>query len=553
MQGSHVSPAAPAEDRSRVALDFVQGLLLAPADDARTLGPLLADLARAFAAGAAGLAAWSGGEPPEPRAQGGEVPPGRWPWEEQPDWLDRLRGTAGALAARTAGGASWLAATVGSPDRPAWLLWLRAEGERAWTDADGAALVLAGQALRRRALAADGPAWARQLGPACRQLALEEFAGVVRRLAHDFGNLFTSILGFTELTLSQMSKGAPVHGYLAEAHRATQQGAALIGQLRLFSRRGPVPPLATSLALVATAEAERLRAEWGPGVELQLRLPPDLPPVQIDPDMLRQLLTPVLENAREAAGAAGTVTVSAAPAALAPADCLGLFGSPVPGPCVAVTVTDTGSGLAAEAAGRLFAQPFFSTKPRHRGLGLATAHGILAAHRGGLRLGPGPGGGTAVDLFLPAAAAPAETGALDPSAPARGERVLVVDDDPAVLRMVCTTLERAGYRVRSASGGDEALQAYTAPGGEPFQLVLSDVLMPRMSGVDLARSLLHHDARANVLFMSGHVSPDFARENLGSGQFDLLPKPFRAEGLLQAVRAALDREERRPAAAGAGR
>lgn len=548
MPASTLPAVPPAEGRGRAGLDFAQGLVLAPPHDPRGLGALLADLAGAFAATAAGLAAWAGNEPPEARVQAGEVPPGPWPWEEQPDLLDRLRGAAGAVTARSAGGASWLLAAAGLPDRPVWLLWLRAEGERAWAAQEGAALVLAGQALLRRASAAEGPEWARQLEPSCRQQALDEATTIIRRLAHDFGNLFTSILGFTELTLGQMPRESPLFGYLTEAHRATQQAAGLIGKMRLVSRRGPVPPAAASLALVAGAEAERLRAEWGPDAPLQLWLPPDLPPVRIDPDMLRQLLLPVLENAHEAAGPGGTVTLGAAATELAPADCLGLFGKPAAGPCVAVTVTDTGGGLAPGADRRLFAEPFLSTKPRHRGLGLATAHGILATYRGGLRLGPGPEGGTAVTLFLPADAAPAETSDPPPAGAAPGARVLVVDDDPAVLQLVCTTLERAGYRVRPASGGDEALQAYTAPGGEPFELVLSDVLMPRMSGVDLARNLLHHDADVKLLFMSGHVSPDFARENFGNWQFDLLTKPFRAEGLLRAVRSALDRDARRAAA-----
>jgi CheY-like chemotaxis protein len=117
---------------------------------------------------------------------------------------------------------------------------------------------------------------------------------------------------------------------------------------------------------------------------------------------------------------------------------------------------------------------------------------------------------------------------------------LVVDDDPMVLRLVTTTLEGEGYRVQTAHSGAEALRRYTSPGGDPFRLVLSDVVMPVMNGVDLARRLVQHDAAVNLLFMSGHVSADFAPENWGGASFPLLRKPFRPEGLLRAVRSALD-------------
>jgi CheY-like chemotaxis protein len=209
----------------------------------------------------------------------------------------------------------------------------------------------------------------------------------------------------------------------------------------------------------------------------------------------------------------------------------------------------------------LFAEPFYTGKARRRGFGLAVAYGLLSAHHGGLSIANGPRGGAVARILLPVAAVATglgQAGARDHQAAtpdqrpaAHDEKVLVVDDDPMILQFVSTTLEEAGYRVLAVASADEAVDRYAAAGPDPFRLVLSDVVMPRGSGVDLARRLLNHDANARILFMSGQVSPDFARQDFAEHEFDLLSKPFRPEGLLRAVRGALDRP-RPKAAVGSG-
>jgi CheY-like chemotaxis protein len=185
---------------------------------------------------------------------------------------------------------------------------------------------------------------------------------------------------------------------------------------------------------------------------------------------------------------------------------------------------------------QLLATPFFSTKPRHQGLGLAVVHGIVSMHRGGWSLGPGPGGGAVARVYLPLAG-----NGVQGAGNAKGsrEKVLVVDDDPGILQLVCATLERDGYRVQTAASGTEALEKFAAA-GEPFRLVLADVVMPRMSGLDLARRLFHLDARVNLLFMSAYGSPEPARDQRAGADIPVIQKPFRSEGLLRAVRSALD-------------
>jgi CheY-like chemotaxis protein len=403
--------------------------------------------------------------------------------------------------------------------------------------------VLTGQALVLKGLHAGGLSrWAEQLDRAARQHRLEDAALVAQRLAHDFGNVLTAVVGFSELSLGLLGPDAPCRPYAVEIHRAAQQGADLTRRLRWFSRRSTSRQGRSPLAEVTAQEEVRLRLVCGETLLLRLAVPPDLPPVACDADSLRTLLGAVLDNAREASPPGGAITLSARLAELCPADCFDLLGDPAPGAHVEVTVADEGAGLSTEVRQRLFAEPFLTTKPRHRGLGLAVVYGILRCHRGGLRMDPGHARGTVVRLYLPVAARCAATAS--PTAPpalSRGERLLVVDDDVMVLSVVCTALERAGYRIQGASSAAGALACYAAAGADPFHLVVSDVLMPQMNGVELARRLLGRHPGANLLFMSAQVSADFSQASLTGGPFEVLAKPFHPDTLLRAVRTALDR------------
>jgi CheY-like chemotaxis protein len=297
----------------------------------------------------------------------------------------------------------------------------------------------------------------------------------------------------------------------------------------------------------------RVRQGAGPAVRLEVCLPGDLPLVGLDIEQLRQVLAAVLDNAREAA-TSGTETlavirIAARALTIDAAACLDLYGDVRPGACVEICIEDNGPGICPEAQRALFAEPFFSTKSPRRGFGLAIAYGILYAHRGGLdvrSLDPAVDGtcGTLVRLIVPigsnssANIAPASAAA----SPPHGERLLVVDDDPMLLQFVARTLRRAGYRAESATRGEDALQAYAQAGSDSFRLVLTDVLMPGLSGVDLAHRLLQRDASVRVLFMTGQVSLDYLKQAFQGATFDVLAKPFRHDGLLRAVRKALDHQ-----------
>lgn len=530
-------PAGQAEgdDRARAALEFVHGLLCRAAQPPAA-AELLRELARAFGACAAGLAAPEGA-PVVRLREGQTTAPARWPWEEQPALAERLRRSAVAVALRTADGRSWLLTSVQSAAGAGWLLWLEAEGERDWTATESAALPLAGQAVARLAGTAEtaGIDWARALERAQLHDRLEVAAKLTGKLAHDFGNVLTGILGFAELSLSQLQPESLPHHYLKEVWQSAQQGAQWVQKLQAFSRRRAAPSPPASLSSVVALEQARVRAAWGADVALHVSLPADLPPVAVEGEALRTALAQLLDNARDAVTGTGVVTVSARVVELTEADCHALLGGAVPGPHVEVTVTDTGAGLSAETEQRLLRELFYSSKVRRRGLGLAVVYGVMQSYRGGLRFGPHPAQGTAVRLFLPAAAAPQAAG----PAPAGGAgRVLIVDDDPLVLRFISAVLEGAGLRTRAAAGGAEALSAY-ASASEPFALVLADVLMPQMSGYELARRLRRHDPGVNLLFISSEAGDPRGPQDDEAARYPSLAKPFRADGLLRAVRSAL--------------
>lgn len=235
-----------------------------------------------------------------------------------------------------------------------------------------------------------------------RRQRMEAAARVVHRLSHDFGNILTGILGFSELALTQQAgPDSAMQLYLTEIHRGAQSGAQYTDQLRLFARRQTTSKRSCRLADVLG----ELRGE---NVQYKLHLPADLPAVAVEPEALRQVLTIVLDNAREAIAGPGVIEISARTVPMDAKEAGELFGDVRPGTHVEIRIADNGSGLTPEAQRLLFAEPFFSTKSRKRGFGLAMAYGILTGHRGGLELLRRPEGGTIARLIVPvpAVAAP---------------------------------------------------------------------------------------------------------------------------------------------------
>jgi signal transduction histidine kinase/ActR/RegA family two-component response regulator len=530
-------------EQSRAVLDFLHGILCAPAGRQPDLREFLAGLARAFGARATGLANLADGVSQVYFGLSGETTPASQPWQDDPALLVRAREAQTALRFTAADTGLFLLTAICHSESTGWLLWVEGAGQAGWGDPEAAALALAGQVLAQRLVAAgERPRWAAQLERLARQRQLEAGARLTRNLAHDFGNVLTGILGFNELALSEkLPVNSTLRKYLAEVQQGAQRGKEFVDRLRVFAgNRDPAPAccdLAAVLAEVAAGQAEVDRA-----------LPTDLPLPAIDRENLRLVLGALLNNAREAVAAVGkgTIRVSARSLSLTEADCLDLYGASRPGPAVEITVVDDGRGLTADAERLLFAQPFFSTKLRHLGMGLALTFGILRVYRGGLSIRSRAEGGTVARLVLPVAAPRVSAVA---GAKEGGATILVVDDDHQIRAYVRAALEQAGFRVRAAAGVEEAFAAYVTA-IEPFGLVISDVLMADGSGVDLARRLFDHDREARVLLMSGQVGPAAVGTEFPGRIVDLLAKPFRPEALLELARATMERAALHPAQTG---
>jgi CheY-like chemotaxis protein/anti-sigma regulatory factor (Ser/Thr protein kinase) len=364
---------------------------------------------------------------------------------------------------------------------------------------------------------------------------LEHSAVITGRLSHEFGNYLTGIMGFTELSLAQVPADGLLHCYLQEVLQAAKEGAQWIRRLHLFCQRNPPKFWPTPLSCVLAEEEARLRMAGVQGLRWVTDLPRDLPLLDIDADALRTVLTELVNNTREAGNDQGTITFTARALELAQADCQELLGSVQPGYYVELALSDDGPGIAADVRAKLFREMFFSTKPRHRGLGFLVVYGLMQRFHGGLRLVASPGTGTIVQLYLRAAAIDGPT----PPGNQSGH-LLLVHTNPTLFESMRTVFESSGFRVSVATSSHTALSAYRNR-AEPFALVVTDVLMPQLSGLDLARRILDHDPKANFLFLhTQSASHGLAEEELLK-RFTLLRWPLEPRALLSAAQSALAR------------
>jgi two-component system, cell cycle sensor histidine kinase and response regulator CckA len=355
---------------------------------------------------------------------------------------------------------------------------------------------------------------------------LETVGKLAGGVAHDFNNLLSVVLNYAAFLQEELADHPEAVESLAEIRRAAEGGAALTGRLLAFSRRDPGRPETLDLRRVVDDVRRLLERTMGKDVQVAIHAPEELPPVTIDLHQLEQVLLNLAVNARDAMPGGGCLTIE-----LREEEGF-----------ACLEVRDTGTGMDDEVAQRAF-EPFFTTKPSGAGtgLGLATVYGIAIQAGGQVTLDSRPGEGTSVTVRLPPgrpAPPPAEPERPEPPA-AAGQTVLLVDDEDAVRAVAVRILEKHGYRVLEAAGGEEALKLYRGLDAAP-DLVITDVAMPRMSGLDLARSLADEpESPPPVVFVSGYsgasVSSPEALE-MGSG---FIQKPFSAESLLEAVGQAL--------------
>lgn len=372
---------------------------------------------------------------------------------------------------------------------------------------------------------------------------LESVGRLAGGIAHDFNNMLTVILGYGESVLGRLHQRDPLWHEVEEIVRAGKRSADLTRQLLAFSRRQPFQPELTSLNDVVRNLHRMLLRLVGEDVEVALDLTEGLPPVKIDPVQFEQVIMNLVVNARDAMPKGGRLTIRTALVELGVVP-VGMQGAAHGSGWVVLTVADTGCGMDQQTLERIF-DPFFTTKEQGKGtgLGLSTVYGIVKQSGGAIDVSSEVNRGTTFRLFFPAAAgrpAPRKVAAgAGPGVAGRGEEILVVEDESALRGLLEAFLTRLGYRVTPVANGGEAIVQVEEKGLRPA-LVLSDVIMPGLSGPDLVRRLKSSIPGVKVLFMSGYsdgVMVEHGFEELSAG---LVPKPFDLNQIAARIREALD-------------
>ena len=360
-------------------------------------------------------------------------------------------------------------------------------------------------------------------------------------IAHDFNNLLTAILGNTQLLLRDLPAGDTKRGDVEEIRKASERAASLTRQLLAYSRRQMLQPVVLDLNVVVAEMDKLLRRLIGEHIALATVLAPDLGRVRADPNQIEQVIVNLAINARDAMPSGGKLTIETANIDLDDAFTQSHLGS-IPGPYTMVAVTDTGTGMDATVRAHLF-EPFFTTKEvgKGTGLGLATAYGIVKQSGGYISVYSEPGHGSSFKIYLPRITAPAGDGGAAPkSGPKRGtETVLVVEDEPAVLSLSRRALEAQGYIVLAATDAPAAMRIVERHGGT-IHLLLTDVVMPGLSGQELADQLASRRPGIRVLYMSGYPGDAVVQHGTLPSGSPFLQKPFSPDHLARKVRDVLD-------------
>ena len=361
-------------------------------------------------------------------------------------------------------------------------------------------------------------------------------------IAHDFNNLLMAIFNYLTLATKSLEADHPSRAALAQVHEASNRAANLTKQLLTFARKQVAKPRIISLREVVAAVEPMLRRLVSDTVVLETRLSPDTGNIRADPTQLEQVIMNLAVNARDAMPSGGTLTIETENIELDEAYCAATVGAS-PGPFVAMTVADTGTGMSQEVLSRVF-EPFFTTKEpgKGTGLGLATCYGIVTQSGGHITVRSSPGSGTRIRVLLPRVSGPAakKTGDAQHPPTERGtETVLFAEDSTMVRDLIAGALRQAGYTVLAAADGPEALRLSHEHLG-PIHLLLSDLYMPGMSGSDLAAGVSRARGPIPVLYISGSSEDTAASDGKRPPPARILAKPFTTDTLLRQLRSIFD-------------
>ena len=387
---------------------------------------------------------------------------------------------------------------------------------------------------RKRALARERALEA-QLQQSQKMETVGRLAGGV---AHDFNNLLTIILGEVQLVRETLPETSQLREELANVTSAGERAAELISQLLAFARKQMFQLQVVAPETLLRDLEQLLRRLVGEDIELRTRIQPDLWPLQVDSHQIGQVLLNLAVNARDAMPSGGVLTIEAENVTIDADDCRSRP-EVVPGDYVLLAVSDTGVGMEPSVQEHVF-EPFFTTKPKGTGLGLATSYGIVKQHGGQVWVYSEPGKGSTFKVYLPRAAGTVAPRQSAPRVkPVIGtETVLVVEDEKQVRSLTVRGLSSYGFNVLTAANGEEALAIAAAHSG-PIHAVVTDVVMPNMSGPTLAELLAKQRPEARVLFVSGYTETVANQRGLGGG-VAFLQKPFTPSSLAQRLRELLD-------------
>jgi PAS domain S-box-containing protein len=363
-------------------------------------------------------------------------------------------------------------------------------------------------------------------------------------IAHDFNNLLTVICGYSDTMLAALPQQDPLRSQVAEVRRAGEQAATLTRQLLAFSRRQPLSPRRLDLNEVVVNLEGMLRRLLGETVAIRHLLDPEPAVVSADLAQLEQVIVTLAVNARDAMPAGGQLTFATSVVTVEEGP--GLAEGVRPGRFVLLAVTDTGAGIPADVLGQVF-EPFFTTSAVSAPgtFGLAAAHALIAHSGGHLTARSEVGSGSEFRIYLPVAEGPlsdAPHTLTGPTATRSTDTILVVEDDASLRKLTALYLQTAGYIVRTAADGLEALAEADETAG-PVHLLVTDMVLPDMTGQELAVRLRERHAALGVLFISGYPEATVQRDGLDHAKRLFLQKPFAPAALGQAVRALLQRAE----------
>jgi PAS domain S-box-containing protein len=377
-----------------------------------------------------------------------------------------------------------------------------------------------------------------QLRQSQKMEAIGQLAGGV---AHDFNNLLTAINGYSSLALQRIAVDSPIKSYLEEIKKAGDRAANLTRQLLAFGRKQILQPVPINLNDIVTDMNKMLRRLIGEDIVLNAKLDPNLKTIKADSGQIEQVLVNLVVNARDAMPSGGNLTIETASIEL-DSEYAGKRVGVVPGRYVMLAVSDTGIGMNEATRARIF-DPFFTTKDKGKGtgLGLSTVYGIVKQSGGNIWVYSEEGRGTTFKVYLPQIETAEKIESLKPETeiPHGSETILLLEDEDIVRNLTCQILESAGYKVVEAARGEEAIKSFKAENGS-IDLLLTDVVMPEMSGKEVADRICELRPSMKVLFMSGYTDEAIVHHGVLDSNVQFIQKPFTPAALAIKIREVLE-------------